>query len=293
MIRRIKTKYLILAITLLSLSFLYLLTNFSFFYANSYPKKELCLVRKYKNSNMLFNFLKPSITEKLKVGNIIIHKDIELTDPSFYKKENYKSRLIGLPNDTIYINNSQVYINNNLLQENQYDLFFLFRISMQDSTDFTKLLADYDIVIDEIINNSKACNIITTDAIIEKIKQNEKIINIRKILEEENKGNYKIFPKQIYPWNKDNFGPIIIPKKGRLVQLNIYNIHLYKKIIDIYENHEFYISGDNIYIDNKLVNQYTFQNDYYFVLNDNRYSGQDSRHWGFIPENYIIGKSLY
>jgi signal peptidase I len=85
---------------------------------------------------------------------------------------------------------------------------------------------------------------------------------------------------------------MIIPGKGVTVSLNRNSINLYKKIIDFYEEHELYIFGENIEIDGVATKEYVVRENYYFVLNDNRYNRHDSRHWGFIPESYIVGKVI-
>ena len=99
-----------------------------------------------------------------------------------------------------------------------------------------------------------------------------------------------IFPSDtsLY-WNRDFYGPLYVPQANVEIELDIQNIKLYKKIITDYENHEISIVGSNIYIDDQLVNSYRFDQNYYFMLGDNRHHSQDSRHWGFVPEDHIIG----
>jgi len=267
-------------------------STFGFYKAEIYPVEvKKFMLRKIRNENMYMNFLKPYASSVIHQCDLIIYKSPVLIDPAFKDKENLCSRVIALPGDIVHIRKSDVYINDVLLVEN-YDRFFLFRLSMQEETNFQDLLDDFMVEIIDSLNNNRACEFIATQYIADQIAELPGIINIRKIIDDENIGKPEIFPYQTYSWNKDNFGPVVVPQKDITVVLDRRNISIYKKIIDVYEGNDLYIFGDNITINNIPTNQYTFKNNYYFVLNDNRYNKPDSRTFGFIPENYIIGKVL-
>lgn len=106
--------------------------------------------------------------------------------------------------------------------------------------------------------------------------------------------NDSYFPNNVrYNWNEDQFGPIVIPKSGVTVKLNSKNIALYKKIISDYELNNLEIKGDDIKINGKSVNTYTFKQDYYWMMGDNRHRSEDSRYWGFVPQDHIVGKPVF
>ena len=106
--------------------------------------------------------------------------------------------------------------------------------------------------------------------------------------------NESFFPNKIpYDWNEDNFGPLLIPQKETTVDLTRKNLPLYKKIIQEYEGNELEVTPTEIKINGKLASQYTFKKDYYWMMGDNRHKSEDSRFWGFVPDDHIVGKPVF
>ncbi|MDE3743599.1 signal peptidase I [Maribacter polysaccharolyticus] len=133
-----------------------------------------------------------------------------------------------------------------------------------------------------------------TEDLADKLRNNTAIDSVVKIISPKGEKGYNIFPQDnAYAWNNDNFGPIYLPEKGKTVALDLEVLPLYKKIIKDYEDNTLSVNGNQISINGQVTDTYTFKQDYYWMMGDNRDHSEDSRTWGYVPEDHIVGTPIF
>ena len=264
------------------------ITLFSFpFVQNELPFSNI----KSYTDLIQFPYFRLASFSKIKRNDFLVFNYPNINDKPIDHKPIYLKRCVALPGDTLKIENKIVYVNS-IAENDCSSMKYNYRV-VTDGVKITEtLLKKYDITEGGIIADIGVYDFAMTKKTADKLLQEKIITNVRILKKYPREGTGEAFPESRFNyWNIDYFGPVIIPRKGQKVNLNIHNIDLYKRIIDIYEDNNLYIDNSKgvIAINGETANSYTFKQDYYFVIDDNRDNAKDSRMWGFLPESHIIG----
>ena len=228
-------------------------------------------------------------------GREYIQSEFDIITHPVDKRENYIKRCIALPGDTLQILGGQVRVNGKTRPVLPHQKFKYY-VTTNGRPLPDALLDSLKILKTEVTYNpANSLHVLyLAEAYVETLKSFPQVRSIKKYVEPTlSFQNQEIFPHSPhYRWTGDNFGPLEVPAKGDTLQLDMLNLPIYQRLISTYEHNDLQIVDGEIHLNGELADRYVVQMDYFFVMGDNRHNSADSRYWGFVPEDHLLGKAV-
>jgi len=257
----------------------------------------------YTDAIQLPQYRLPGFSEVKRGDVVVFNYPPELQHPVDLKT-NYIKRCVGLPGDKLEVRDLQVFTNGTAMEnpprmENEY--FVATTTAVNEEKVFKENgISEYHSYTESFndtlpANDQQGYLVFTTVEIAAKLKAFDFVKNITLVKSLKEISEPMLYPNStLFKWNRDNYGPVTVPKEGMTVSLTPENVAMYGTVIKSYEgNDDVIVDEKSVTIGGKAITSYTFKQDYYFMMGDNRHNSADSRYWGFVPMDHIVGKAVF
>ncbi len=224
-------------------------------------------------------------TDKRNFGDIV-YRPVD-------KRENYIKRCIGMPGDSLQIVDRQVYLNGEK-SFNPAGMQYQYLVETDGSSINPKIIDKLNITEFSRYNQPGLFMFVLSEESKQQLQKLPIVKKVEAFNEPAGEWNKNVFPQDNrYQWNRDNYGPIYVPEKNVAIPLNMDVLPLYERLITVYEGNKLEVKGDEIFINGEIATSFTPKLNYYWMMGDNRHNSADSRYWGFVPEDHVVGKAEF
>lgn len=223
-------------------------------------------------------------------GDVVVFRDPLKDREPWWRASLLVKRMAALPGDTLEIRDGVLLVNGSRAEE-PIGLALSHLIRVRQDADALSVLRRHGIPTESAMTGRSSIEAPLTSALRDTLELDNDVVSVTP-MRLASGGRAHIFPfSPRYAWNGDDYGPLVIPRKGDTLRIDVDNLPLYDRLISIYERHRLSNSGDQLLLDGLPLSEYIIEEDYCFVLGDNRHFSADSRYWGFLPMNHMVGRA--
>jgi signal peptidase I len=223
-------------------------------------------------------------------NDIVVFRDPLKDDVPAARRPLLVKRIVGMPGDVVELRDGRTYVNGNLVADAPATTHsYLVRFRTGSNAD--SLLGSIGLPPTYLGQDRRVVEVPLNETLAEQLRKLDEVVSVERM------GPATGAPRHIFPfspyfqWNSDDYGPITVPRKGDTARIDVSNLPLYDRLISVYEGHRLGVSGRELTMDDKPFVNYVFEQDHYFVLGDSRHHSADSRYWGFLPGDHLVGRA--